>query len=175
MKTIKCITGVLVSVLISCFSLSCATEDLTTEESVQGNIALEKYDLNKKGFDNKSTVDWEVEWEYWLDVECGDWTDQLIGPVTAHVVTHYKDGEAIGTIYHTSGIIESANTDEVFIVTENSFDNFSKHAIEFHFNIRGNMGTHYVGKMTWEYDEYDPWTGIMITRKFLCLENGGGN
>ena len=175
MKTIKCITGVLVSILMACFVLSCSSDALTSDPSVEGNLTLDKNNLNKNGLDNRSTVEEDVEWEYWLDVDCDGWTDQLSGPVTAHVVTHYKDGEPIGTMYHTSGTIYSLNTDEIFTVSEVSFDTFAELSIVFHFNIRGNMGSHYIGRMIWNYEVYDPWTGTLITRKFLCLKNGGSN
>ena len=124
--------------------------------------------VGQKSHNNRSTVEWDVEWTYWLDVECGDWTDLLSGPVTAHVVSHYKNGEIISTIFHTTGLIESANTDEVFIVNEVSKDNFPADYIDLQFNIRGNMGSHYIGTMTWDYVPGDWDTGIMITRRFVC-------
>ena len=124
--------------------------------------------VGQKSHNNRSTVEWDVEWTYWLDVECGDWTDLLSGPVTAHVVSHYKNGEIFSTIFHTTGLIESANTDEVFIVNEVSKDNFPADYIDLQFNIRGNMGSHYIGTMTWDYVPGDWDTGIMITRRFVC-------
>jgi hypothetical protein len=136
-------------------------------------ISLKTYKLDtfNKGSGNSATVEWDVEWTYWLDVECEGWTDFLSGPVTAHVVSHYKNGEMISTIYRTTGMVESDKTDEVFIVNEVSRDNFAESYIDFQFNIRGNMGTHYIGRMIWDYEPGDWDTGIMITRKFICPGN----
>jgi len=171
MKTLKLIIMAFsVSALMNCFVMSCSSDDLTGEEKV-----ADMKSLIKKDFNNKSIVEEDVEWFYWLDVECGDWTDQLTGPVTAHVVTHFKDGEAIGTMYHTTGIIESANTEEIFTVSEVSFDIFSESSIGLHFNVRGNMGTHYVGDGVWDYEPGDWDTGTLIYRKFLCPGNNNGN
>ena len=117
----------------------------------------------------KATVEWDVEWYYFLDVECGDFVDLLEGPVTAHVVTHYnKDGEPINTIYHTTGTVFSNETDEIFTVNEVSWDDFAASAIPLTFNIRGNQGSHYVGRATWDYEPGDWDTGILIFHRFLC-------
>ena len=166
MKTVKKFIKVFsVCALLSCFVLSCSSDSVATEETV-----VDMKGLVTKGNDNRSTVEWDVPWffDYYLEVDCNDWTDLLIGQATAHVVTHYKDGEAIGTIYHSTATAESVNTGEVFSVREVSFDNFAEQVINFHFNVKGNMGSHYIGDMTWEYDIYDPNSGILITRKFLC-------
>lgn len=170
MKTVKLIiVAFSVSALMGCFVLSCSADDLTVEETT-----VDMKGVNNKGLDNRVTVEKDVEWVYWLDVECGDFTDYLYGPVTAHVVTFYKDGEAIGTNYHTFGTIYSANTDEVFTVNEVSFDTFSETAIPFRFNIRGNMGSHYVGNGIWDYEPDDPNTGTLIIRKFICAGSNSG-
>ena len=164
MKTVKTIIKVFsICALLGCFILSCSNEGVTTEESVNMKS------LVKKGDDNKTTVEWNVPWffDYYLEVDCGDWTDLLIGQATAHVVTHYKDGEAIGTIYHSTGTATSESTGEEFNIREVSFDNFAEKVIDFHFNVKGNMGSHYIGRMSWEYNSYDD-EGILTIRKFLC-------
>lgn len=153
---------------------SCNQEDEIIDvdlESIQDEVTV----VAKNVHDNGSTVEWDVEWTYWIDVECGDWTDSLSGPVTAHVVSHYKNGEIISTIFHTTGVIQSANTNEVFIVNEVSRDNFAADYIDFQFNLRGNMGSHYIGTMTWDYVPGDPNTGIMITHRFVCPGSNGNN
>ncbi len=157
-----------VSVFMGTFVLSCSAEDLAKEETV---MDIKDLDNAIKGSGNSATVEWEVEWDYWLDVECDGFTDFLSGPVTAHVVSHYKNGEMISTIYRTRGVVESANTDEVFIVNEVSRDNFGESYIDFQFNIRGDMGTHYIGRMIWDYEPGDWDTGILITRRFVCPGN----
>jgi hypothetical protein len=117
----------------------------------------------------KATVEWDVVWDYWLDVECGGITDNLIGPVTAHVVTHYnKDGEIINTIFHTTGMVSSTETGEVFMVNEVSWDDFAGTSIDFQFNIRGNQGSHYVGRGIWDYVPGDWDTGVLTLSKFVC-------
>ena len=119
----------------------------------------------------KATVEWDYEWEYWLDVKCGDFTDVLIGPVTSHVVTHHnKDGDPIKANWHTTGVISSDKTGEVFIVNESSKDDIQGTSVDLHFNLRGNMGSHYVGSATWDYD-FEPdgtYSGVMTYHKFLC-------
>ena len=165
MKTYSKNMKIIGLILFSIFLYTCEDEIIDVPlDSIQDEVTV----VGKKGLDNRSTVEWDVEWTYWLDVECGDWTDSLSGPVTAHVVSHYKNGEIISTIFHTTGLVESANTDEVFIVNEVSKDNFLADYIDFHFNIRGNMGSHYRGTMTWDYVPGDWDTGIMITRRFVC-------
>ena len=166
LKSIKTVAVIFLSLVI----FSCQVEQIEPQDTF-----LTESDQNMLRSDNRSTVEWDVEWIYWLDVECGDWTDLLSGPVTAHVVSHYKNGEIISTIFHTKGVVESANTDEVFIVNEVSKDNFAEDYIDIHFNIRGNMGSHYVGAMTWDYVPGDWDTGIMITRKFVCPGSNGND
>ena len=117
----------------------------------------------------KATVEWDVEWYYWLDVKCGDFEDFLEGPVNAHVVTHYdKDGEIINTIFHTTGTVFSNATGEEFMVNEVSWDDFAGTAIPFQFNIRGNQGSHYVGRGIWDYEPGDWDTGVLTLSKFIC-------
>ena len=172
MKTVKLIiVAFSVSALMGCFVLGCSSESITTEENV-----VDMKGLVNKGNDNRTTVEWDVPWffDYYLEVDCGDWTDLLIGEATAHVITHYKDGEAIGTIYHSTGTAKSEKTGEEFNIREVSFDNFSEQVIDFHFNVKGNMGSHYIGRMSWEYESYDD-EGFLITRKFLCPGNNNGN
>jgi hypothetical protein len=117
----------------------------------------------------KASVEWDYQWEYWIDVECGEFTDILSGPVTAHVVFHHnKDGDPIKANWHTTGIIFSQETDEVFIVNEVSKDDMQGTSVDLHFNIRGNMGSHYVGSATWDYEPDDTYSGVMTYHKFLC-------
>lgn len=169
MRTVRLIIMLFsVSVFLGTFVSGCSADSLAGEETVQGIKDLEKAN---RGSANSATVEWEVEWDYWLDVECDGFTDYLTGPVTAHVVSHYRNGEMISTIYRTRGVVESANTDEVFIVNEVSRDNFAESFIDFQFNIRGNMGSHYNGRMIWDYEPGDWGTGILITRRFNCPGN----
>lgn len=172
MKTVKLIiVAFLVNALMGCFVLGCSSESITTEENV-----VDMKGLVNKGSDNRTTVEWDVPWffDYYLEVDCGDYTDLLIGEATAHVITHYKDGEVIGTIYHSTGTAKSENTGEEFTVREVSFDTWAEQVIDFHFNVKGNMGSQYIGRMSWEYESYDD-EGFLIIRKFLCPGNKNGN
>ena len=73
--------------------------------------------------------------------------DLLSIDVKIHYVVHFKDGEVVWETDQLKGTATSANPgDEIFKYRE--IDTYlSKNLIYFHYNAKGNMGTHYMGTM----------------------------
>jgi hypothetical protein len=84
--------------------------------------------------------------------------DYLTGTVTTYIVTHFDKtggewvnyhsvGEAVSTDYK-DGKIKLVGTGEEFVVKENDYQQDGSLFMEFHFNLLGNKGSHYLGIMS---------------------------
>jgi hypothetical protein len=111
--------------------------------------------------------------DYWQPVYCnGVQIDYLTGTTTYSGIEHYKNGVAIFQNYHNRGEVTSTITKEVFNVIETDkvfqLDQNSNFTFcTWHFNLKGDQGSHYLGSMTW-----DLITGTMTVDKFVCVDNG---
>ena len=115
------------------------------------------------------SIKYTGEFDYWQPVYCnGVQIDYLMGTTIYSGMQHFKDGVAIYELYHNRGTAFSTNgSGEEFVVVETDkqldFDNYTA----WHFNLKGDQGSHYLGTMTW-----DLITGNMTVDKFVCVENG---
>ena len=109
-----------------------------------------------------------------MDLYCeGLVIDHLIGAPTITEIQFYEDGNLIGWVNHYDGEATSEKTGEVFTIHENDktrgFNNTQPIIIgttAWHFNLKGNMGHHYVGSMSfnWETGQDTP----LKTTKITC-------
>jgi hypothetical protein len=93
--------------------------------------------------------------------------DYLTGTVTTYVVTHFdktgdewvnyhSKGQAASTdLLDENGAILLCGTGEDFIVKENDFKQDGSLFMEFHFNLIGNRGHHYLGIMSLNTQTYE--------------------
>ncbi len=137
---------------------------------VTGLLAINHADAlnNQKDNGNKSVVT-TVEWtDYWQPIYCnGVMIDYLTGTVTVHNIELYKNGINIGGNSHVYGEVTSNNgTGEVFKLHENDKGDWIQGTVTWHFNLKGNMGSHYIGSMTW-----DLVTGEITVHKAMCVGN----
>jgi hypothetical protein len=86
--------------------------------------------------------------------------DYLTGTVTTYIVTHYDKSGDEWVNYHSkghatstdlvddNGVVLLSGTGEEFTVKENDFKQDGSLFMEFHFNLIGNKGSHYLGIMS---------------------------
>lgn len=78
--------------------------------------------------------------------------DRLIGTIEFHYALHFKNGEYDFVQNNISGEVASVNSPfEVFKVHEIDKSAWEEDCIKWHFNLIGNMGTHYIGFVTWNF------------------------
>lgn len=114
--------------------------------------------------DTKSVQGW-LQNEYWSPVYCDNQLVDILsgGEIRVHYVIHYKDGNYIWETDQLKGEVESL-TGEVFKVREIDKTYFTDHwYLTWHFNLIGNLGTHYTGTLTYSY-----WTGEITIGKTEC-------
>ncbi len=115
------------------------------------------------------TLQWKFTATYWTPVYCGE---QLIdelsgGEIIIHVVVHRKDGKRVWRTDQIRGEVTSAKEPyEVFEIVEidkNDFvdNNFS--TVTWKYNLKGNMGNHYIGTLTYDYN-----TGEITVGPTIC-------
>jgi hypothetical protein len=123
-------------------------------------ISAQDFSLPKNG-ENGSVPSRFTTW-YWLPVYVdGVMVDELGGSVSWHVIIHYKDGNMITVFEKISDIlITSSKTGEVFTGSEVDRQYALDQLGIWHFNLRGNQGTHYIGTLT-QTDWSIPPVGIM--------------
>jgi hypothetical protein len=104
----------------------------------------------------------------YLGYECDGVFDVLQGEIAWHNITHFdKDGIWKWNKWqaHSNGMV-SMNTGEVFNLsnkTNNGFDNKQMNLFNQtqHYNLVGDMGTHLIYSVTWEWDmNADIWTKV---------------
>ena len=123
--------------------------------------------------DSNSTGTYTLQWKftatYWTPVYCGE---QLIdelsgGEIIIHVVVHRKDGKRVWRTDQIRGEVTSFKQPyEVFEIVEmdkNDFvdNNFS--TVTWKYNLKGNMGNHYIGTLTYDYN-----TGEITVGPTIC-------
>ena len=112
---------------------------------------------------------YEPELGYWSPVYCdGIMVDELMGIVEAKIVAHYKDGELMWYMYHMNGEVTSGINGEVFAVHEaDKITSKNGPLYTYHFNLVGNMGTHYINTGTLDMNT---WT-ITVGKSVCPPEN----
>ncbi|MFB6341376.1 hypothetical protein ACE1ET_06620 [Saccharicrinis sp. FJH62] len=102
---------------------------------------------------NGATQGW-TEGTYWSPVFCnGQLVDVLEGGhIMLHYVLHIKDGFFFKEIDQLKGEVTSGETGETFKIVETDRTYFDDAwLITWHFSLIGDMGTHYVGTITYNY------------------------
>lgn len=93
---------------------------------------------------------------FYTDVFCdGVWVDFVAGEMKYHCVDKWHDGNFVTEIYQAKGEAVSLVTGEEFEYKENGklilFEGYT-----WHFNLKGNMGNHYIGSMVITPDGWYP-------------------
>jgi hypothetical protein len=112
----------------------------------------------------------ETIWLIEQPVYCnGVQIDNLLGSGTIHYTEHWKDGVNIITICRYDLVYKSTETDEEFKTLCSNEKDFMipEFVAEWHYNIIGNKGSHYIGTMS-----QNVVTGKYTIDRAVCLENG---
>jgi hypothetical protein len=98
-------------------------------------------------------VNYTYTWNgYWQPVFCdGVHVDDLTGSVTAHNLEFYRDGFMVSAIMHYYGQVVSVSTGEIFKVSEIDKADNTVGVVTWHFNLKGDKGSHYIGWMKWDF------------------------
>jgi hypothetical protein len=119
---------------------------------------------NANSTDTKTYQGWFMS-TYYTPVYCnGQLVDYLEGgSIKVHFVVHYKDGKYKWETDQLKGAVTSV-TGEVFTISELDKYYFTDHwYVTWHFNLRGDWGTHYIGTVTYSY-----FTGETTMGKAVC-------
>ena len=113
--------------------------------------------------DTKS-VQYKAELGYYTPVYCGDlMVDYLQGTVMFHVIDHYKNNSWQWEVAQSKGYA-TGMYGEVFELTETDkywLPEFG--LLTWHYNAKGNWGSHYIGFLTYSY-----LTGETTIGKTVC-------
>ena len=126
-------------------------------------FAISNANAQNKG--TKSVQGW-VQSTYWTPVYCGGvQVDELSGgEIMIHKIIHFKDGAYQWENAQIKGQVTSDKTGEVFKIQEIDKTYFTDHwYVTWHYNLKGNLGTHYIGTLTYSY-----WTGEITIGKTVC-------
>jgi hypothetical protein len=127
---------------------------------------------SQKGLENRSIVTEETWTGYNQPVWCAgnsaaDPDDYLIGTAFLHAVYHLKDGEVIKRNVIMRGEATSDITGEVFKIKEQDVENWDDFWVDgimhWRFNLKGNMGSHYIGYYTLTLPGW-----VITVEKILC-------
>jgi hypothetical protein len=114
---------------------------------------------------NTRSVQYKAELGYYTYVFCGDeMVDIVKGTVMFHIIDHSKSGNWEWELAQAKGEATGLYG-EVFELTES--DKFSLPVaglFVWHFNLRGSLGNHYLGTLTYNY-----LTDELTVGKTVCL------
>ena len=119
--------------------------------------------LSAQNNDTKS-VQYKAELGYYTPVYCGgEMVNYLQGLVIFHIIDHASNGNLQWEIAQAKGEATGLNG-EIFELIE--IDKFepSTGIFVWHFNLRGDSGSHYIGSLSYNYS-----TGEFIVGKAICL------
>lgn len=111
----------------------------------------------------------ETSWNLWVNCD-GVW-DNISGPVHGHVVDHYNPKTGVFEWYKfnfQSKELVSNNTGEVFSISYHQRGQLIDDMYDkWHFNLRGNEGSHILVTVLWTLDVSTGfWSREMTTRCF---------
>ena len=113
----------------------------------------------------------ELTWDYWNPCFCdGEQVDYVIGTAEGHCVFHYdNDGNLVWGNYKVRG--EGTNEDgETFKIKEKDKFDFVSGIMTFHYNLKGDEGTHYIGSASWDVYN-DPNGENIVVHNSSCPDN----
>ncbi|MEI8115252.1 MAG: hypothetical protein WCI54_16595 [Bacteroidia bacterium] len=132
-------------------------------------LSAQDFSLPKNG-ENGSVTSRFTTW-YWLPVYIdGVMVDELSGDVEWHIIIRYKNGAMINVIDKITGISIQSKTGENFTGSEIDRQNIEDQLGIWHFNLKGNQGTHYIGTLT--QTNWDNPPGGVITVIRVNYPNG---
>lgn len=119
--------------------------------------------LSAQKKDTKSDQFW-VETYYYTPVFCdGVWIDRVEGVLKIHVVNHFKNGEWIWQNLQIKGEATGRFTGETFkLKMIEKYSNVTG-VSTWHYNMKGDMGSHYIGSLTYNYSN-----GDFVINKTVC-------
>ena len=123
---------------------------------------------NPNSTDTKTIQGWFMS-SYWSPIYCGDMLVDYLegGVIKVHYVVHYKNGNYIWETDFLKGEVTSASG-EVFTVSELDKTYFTDHwYLTWHFNLKGDRGSHYIGTITYNY-----WNGETTPGMAVCPGSG---
>lgn len=102
---------------------------------------------------------------YWSTLSCdGAVIDEIWGSVDVHCVMHYENGVIVWMTMRYTGSVTSSNTGEVFEIKSIEKYNLPQPGIIiFHFNLKGNQGSHILNSGT-----INPSTWEITVDKSIC-------
>jgi len=110
---------------------------------------------------------------YWSPVYCTnelgvlELVDVLTGTIDSHLVVHYKNNQYQWYMIQWEGEITSEINHEVFKIHESDkIDLPNTGVYTYHFNLVGNMGSHYINSGTLNMED---WT--IVCNKSVCPGN----
>lgn len=128
------------TLLLACLLMGIAVSQLSAQNGKNGTGAVSGFDV------------WDG---YSIDVpvECNDLAvDRLVGKVDFHFVLFNKLGEFTGANVWYSGEVKSDVTNEVFSVSDHWRFDFANMPGSGHFNLKGDLGTHYIVFYTFDFE-----------------------
>jgi hypothetical protein len=127
----------------------------------------------QKPDNTKTYVYKDYEQGYWSPVYCTNelgvlvLVDELTGTINSHVVVHYKNNQYQWYMIQWEGEITSEMNQEVFQIHESDkIDIPITGVYTYHFNLVGNMGSHYINFGTLNMID---WT--IVCTKSVCPGN----
>jgi hypothetical protein len=103
---------------------------------------------------------WATSVPWSTEVYCdGELTDYVEGVMRVHWVFHA--GEEAWQILQAKGTASSASGEEFKYIEVDKKDFFDG-PVTYHYNLKGNMGNHYIGTATIEFD-YSGWPVVVYT------------
>ena len=119
---------------------------------------------------NAQTFQEKFETYAWLGYDCDGVFGEAEGPMIWHMLYHFdKEGNVDWSKLNVNadGLINSA-TGEEFKLNYKGKDDYEDLVKTWHFNLRGDMGTHLIYSITWEFDvELGSW--VIVDEKTKCL------
>jgi hypothetical protein len=107
----------------------------------------------QNGKNGTGTITGTEEASYDQQIYCdGVLIDEIVGTIEYHYVLHFKNGEY--DFVHNNATGEGTSVIfpyEVFKIHEIDKSEWEVNCIKWHFNLIGNMGSHYIGFVTWNF------------------------
>lgn len=112
------------------------------------------------------TVSYLISNVYWQPIVCnGDVVDNLEGTATWHVVYKWEKGVAVWNRQHGFEVdVHSTNPPyEQFKLSESDKGDELNGIVTWHYNLKGNYGSHYIGTSS-----YDWINNIWVNGRTIC-------
>jgi hypothetical protein len=119
---------------------------------------------------NAQTFQEKVDVYALLSYDCDGVYGFAEGPMIWHMLYHFDNEGNMDWFklnVNEKGLVDLA-TGEVFKLNYKEKDNYEDLVTTWHFNLRGDMGTHLIYSITWEYD-FEGGYWVIVDEKTKCL------